>query len=210
MSAVFESWIIPFISIFFVIDPFAVIPTFLAMTESDTSQGRRHTAFKASIACTLMLILFASAGNLIFKIFGVTLPAFRIAGGVILGLSALEMIRAERKSRESREEVAEGVEKSDAAITPLAIPMLAGPGAISTVMVLMNQAKGWTQTLPVYAAILAAGLGTLAVLRASERFNRMLGKTGINVLSRLMGLVLATMAVQFILDGLRDVGIIKP
>jgi multiple antibiotic resistance protein len=73
----------------------------------------------------------------------------------------------------------------------------------------MNQAKGWTQTFPVYAAILAAGLGTLAVLRASERFNRMLGKTGINVLSRLMGLVLATMAVQFILDGLRDVGIIK-
>lgn len=209
MSPLFETWVLPFVSIFFVVDPFAVIPTFLAMTESETSEGRRRTAFKAAIAATLMLVLFASAGNLIFKVFGVTLPAFRIAGGVILGLSALEMIRAERKSRESREEVAEGAEKSDAAITPLAIPMLAGPGAISTVMVFMNRASGWTQTLPIYAAILAAGLGTLVILRASERFNRMLGKTGINVLSRLMGLVLATMAVQFILDGLKDVGLIK-
>lgn len=209
MSTVLEHWIIPFISIFFVVDPFAVIPTFLAMTESDTTEGRRKTAFKASLACMLILMLFASAGNLIFKVFGVTLPAFRIAGGVILGLSALEMIRADRKSRESREEAAEGAEKVDAAITPLAIPMLAGPGAISTVMVLMNEAKGWTQTLPVYAAITSAGFGTLIILRASERFNRMLGKTGINVLSRLMGLVLATMAVQFILDGLKDAGILK-
>jgi multiple antibiotic resistance protein len=205
----FETWLVPFISVFFVVDAFAVIPTFLSMTETDTVQGRRHTALRAALACTLILALFASAGNLIFKVFGVTLPAFRIAGGVILGLSAIEMIRAERKSRESKEEVAEGVEKADAAITPLAIPMLAGPGAISTVMVLMNQAHGWTQTIPVYAAIVVTGAGTWLVLRGSERANRLLGKTGINVMSRIMGLVLATMAVQFILDGLRDAGLVK-
>jgi multiple antibiotic resistance protein len=129
---------------------------------------------------------------------------------VILGLSALEMVRAERRTRENRDEVKEGSEKADAAITPLAIPMLAGPGAISTVLVLMNRHSGWSQTIPIYTAIVAAGVATFLILRASEPFHRMLGKTGINVLSRLMGLVLATVAVQFILDGLREVGLVKP
>jgi multiple antibiotic resistance protein len=157
----------------------------------------------------LILALFASAGGLIFKIFGITLPAFRIAGGVILGLSALEMVRAERRTRETREEVAEGVEKEDAAITPLAIPMLAGPGAISTVLVLVNRAGSWTGAIPIYSAILMVGVATFLSLRGSEPFHRLLGKTGINVLSRLMGLVLATVAVQFILDGLKEAGILR-
>ena len=205
----FEIWIVPIISILFIVDPLAVIPTFLTMTAEDAPERRRHTALKAAIGCTLILALFASAGGLIFRVFGITLPAFRIAGGVILGLSALEMVRAERRSRETREEVAEGSEKADAAITPLAIPMLAGPGAISTVLVLMNRASGWSGAIPIYTAILAAGIATFLILRASEPFHRLLGKTGINVLTRLMGLVLATVAVQFILDGLREAGIVR-
>ena len=205
----FDTWIVPVISILFIVDPLAVIPTFLTMTANDSPEKRRQTALKAAIGCTLILALFASAGGLIFKIFGITLPAFRIAGGVILGLSALEMVRAERRTRENREEVAEGAEKEDAAITPLAIPMLAGPGAISTVLVLMNQHSGWSQAIPIYTAIVAAGIATFIILRASEPFHRILGKTGINVLTRLMGLVLATVAVQFILDGLREAGVVK-
>jgi len=207
---VFDIWIIPIISILFIVDPLAVIPTFLTMTASDSPEKRGQIALKAAIGCTLILALFASAGGLIFKIFGITLPAFRIAGGVILGLSALEMVRAERRTRENREEVAEGSEKEDAAITPLAIPMLAGPGAISTVLVLMNRHSGWSQSIPIYTAIMAAGIATFVILRASEPFHRILGKTGINVLSRLMGLVLATVAVQFILDGLREAGVVRP
>jgi multiple antibiotic resistance protein len=207
---VFEIWILPIISIFFIVDPLAVIPSFLTLTADDTSSRRRRIALKASVACTLILASFASAGGLIFRIFGITLPAFRIAGGIILGLSALEMVRAERRSHETREELEEGAEKYSAAITPLAIPMLAGPGAISTVIVLMDRAKGWPQIIPVYTAILGAGIATYVVLRASEPFHRMLGKTGINVLSRIMGLVLATVAVQFILDGFRDAGLLKP
>ncbi|HXX93851.1 MAG TPA: MarC family protein [Planctomycetota bacterium] len=206
----FDTWIVPMISILFIVDPLAVIPTFLTMTQNDTPEKRRQTALKAAVACTLILALFASAGGLIFKIFGITLPAFRIAGGIILGLSALEMVRAERRTRENRDEVAEGSEKEEAAITPLAIPMLAGPGAISTVLVLMNRASGWSRTVPVYTAIAAAGMSTFLILRASEPFHRMLGKTGINVLSRLMGLVLATVAVQFILDGLHEAGVVRP
>jgi multiple antibiotic resistance protein len=207
---VFETWILPIVSIFFIVDPLAVIPTFLTMTADDSPEKRRHIALKAAIACTLILAGFASAGGLVFRIFGITLPAFRIAGGFILGLSALEMVRAERRTRETREEVLEGSEKEDAAITPLAIPMLAGPGAISTVLVYSHEATTWTQALPIYSAILVVGVATFLFLRASEPFNRLLGKTGINVLSRLMGLVLATVAVQFILDGLRDAGIFKP
>lgn len=205
----FETWILPVISIFFIVDPLAVIPTFLTMTADDSPQKRRRIALKAAIACTLILAGFASAGGLVFRIFGITLPAFRIAGGFILGLSALEMVRAERRTRETREEVIEGSEKEDAAITPLAIPMLAGPGAISTVLVYAHEATTWAQAIPIYSAILAVGVATFLSLRASEPFNRLLGKTGINVLSRLMGLVLATVAVQFILDGLREAGIFK-
>jgi multiple antibiotic resistance protein len=207
---VFQTWILPIISIFFIVDPLAVIPSFLTLTADDTAGRRARIARQASLASTLILAGFASAGGLIFQIFGITLPAFRIAGGIILGLSALEMVRAERRSRETKEELAEGTEKYSAAITPLAIPMLAGPGAISTVIVLMDRAKGWSQVLPVYTAILGAGIATFIVLRSSELFNRLLGKTGINVLSRIMGLVLATVAVQFILDGLRAAELLKP
>jgi multiple antibiotic resistance protein len=111
---VFDTWIVPIISILFIVDPLAVIPAFLTMTASDASEKRRRVALKAAIGCTLILALFASAGGLIFKIFGITLPAFRIAGGVILGLSALEMVRAERRTRENKEEIAEGSEKEAA------------------------------------------------------------------------------------------------
>ena len=204
-----DIWILPIISIFFIVDPLAVIPSFLTLTADDSASRRRRIALKASVACTLILAGFASSGGLILKVFGITLPAFRIAGGIVLGLSALEMVRAERRTRETKEEVAEGTEKYSAAITPLAIPMLAGPGAISTVMVLANRASGWSQTIPVYTAILGAGIATYIVLRTSELLNRLLGKTGINVLSRVMGLVLATVAVQFILDGLNEAGLLQ-
>jgi len=200
-----DNWVLPIISIFFIIDPLAVIPSFLTITANDTAERRRRIARQAALASTLILVGFASAGGLVFKIFGITLPAFRVAGGIILGLSALEMVRAQRRSRETPEEVEEGAEKYSAAITPLAIPMLAGPGAISTVMVLIKDASDWKQTIPVYSAILGAGVATWLVLRASELVNRLLGKTGINVLSRIMGIVLATLAVQFIVDGVKEI-----
>lgn len=198
-----DAWLIPIVTIFFIVDPLAAIPSFLTMTSQDTPAKRRAMAVRASIAATLILLAFASAGGLIFKFFGITLPAFRVAGGVILGLSALDQLRAQRSLRQTPEEVAEGVEKPDVAITPLAIPMLAGPGAISTVMVFMEEATPWTAAVPIYTAIVAAGFGTLIVLAASDWIGRALGKTGINVLGRLMGMVLATMAVQFIIDGLK-------
>ena len=205
LSETFQTWVLPFVSIFFIVDPFAVIPTFLTMTASDSSERRKAMALKASVATVAILVVFAVAGGLIFKLFGVTLPAFRIAGGLVLGLSAIEMLKAERATRENRDEVQEGVDKSDVAITPLALPMLAGPGAISTVMVLMNQARPWfPESLPIFLAIVVTGVLTYFTLRLSEVVSRALGKTGINVMTRLMGLVLATISVQFILDGIKE------
>jgi len=203
-------WLIPLVTIFFIVDPLATIPAFLTMTAGDSLEKRRAMALKASIAATVILIVFAAAGGLILRFFGVTLPAFRVAGGIILGLSAIEMLRADRPSRETQEEIREGIEKVDISITPLAIPLLAGPGAISTVMVLTHQATTWAAGVPVYFAIVLTGIATYIMLNFSGRLQRVLGKTGIHVMSRLMGLVLATIAVQFILDGIREGGALAP
>ena len=207
MVGLYESWILPFVSVLFIVDPLAAIPAFLTMTGGDPEEKRRATALKASIVSTGILLLFATAGSVVLRVFGVTLPAFRIAGGVILGLSALEMLRAERPSRETPGEIREGSEKVDVSITPLSIPLLAGPGAISTVMVLRPAGFTWRATIPVYAAILVTGFATYVLLSRSAALQRLLGTTGIHVMSRLMGLVLATMAVQFILDGIRAAGL---
>jgi multiple antibiotic resistance protein len=199
----FDTWVLPLISVLFIVDPLAAVPSFLTMTGGDPEARRRATALKAAIVSTGILLLFATAGSVVLRIFGVTLPAFRIAGGVILGLSALEMLRAERPSRENPGEIREGIEKMDISITPLSIPLLAGPGAISTVMVLAPPHITWRASVPVYVAILLTGLVTWTLLSRSILLKKILGTTGIHVISRLMGLVLLTMAVQFILDGLR-------
>lgn len=210
MARFIDSWLIPLVSIFFIVDPLAAIPAFLTMTAGDSLAKRRAMALKASIASAAILVVFATAGGLIFRLFGVTLPAFRIAGGIVLGLSAFEMLRADRPSRERREEIREGVEKVDISITPLAIPLLAGPGAISTVMVLTHQAASLAAAVPVYVAIVLTGAATYVLLSYSAYLQKALGRTGIHVLSRLMGLVLATIAVQFVLDGLRGGGYLGP
>ncbi|MGH7633294.1 MAG: MarC family protein, partial [Gemmatimonadaceae bacterium] len=133
--------LITFTSILFIVDPVALIPTYLAITQDETPEQRRRTAMRACIAATILLVVFGIAGRLIFRVFGITLPAFRIAGGLILWFVALDMLRGNRTTQESSEEIAEGQVKEDVAITPLAMPMLAGPGAISTVMVLAGQAR---------------------------------------------------------------------
>src|SRR5262245_20055924 len=156
-------WLIPLVSIFFVVDPLAAIPAFLTMTANDPHPLRRSMALRASIASSVILVVFAIAGGLIFQFFGVTLPAFRIAGGIVLGLSALEMLSADRPSRETKDEIREGVDKVDISITPLAIPLLAGPGAISTVMVLTHETS-WMTSAPVFVGIALTGVGTFVLL----------------------------------------------
>jgi len=193
-----------FTSILFIVDPFAVIPTFLAMTVRDSPEQRRVLARRGAWTCAITLIAFAAGGSIIFKIFGITIGAFKIAGGVLIGLNALDMVQARRsQQRETPVETAEGIQKDDIGIMPLGVPMLAGPGAISTVMVLALGAKSTAATITVYVSIVLTAIITYFVLSAASMVERRLGQTGMRILTRLMGLVLAAIAVQFIVDGIK-------
>lgn len=191
-------------AILFIVDPIAVIPTYLVITQDQSPAERRSTARRACLAMTALLVLFAATGTTLFKAFGITLPAFRTAGGLILWFVALDMLHGERRTQEGREEVLEGQAKDDVALTPLAIPMLAGPGAISTVIVLSSQAEGAAHTAVVYGSIVITGLVSFVALRVGEPLLTRLGKTGIRVVTRVMGLLLAAVAVQFVLSGVRE------
>jgi len=199
-----------FSSIFFIVDPIAAIPSFLVMSADDTEAKRRRMARQASWTCLVVLGLFALAGGFVFKLFSITLPAFKIAGGLILFLVAVDMLQARRSgTQEVSEERQEGAEKEDIGVTPLGIPMLAGPGAMSTVMILTGQARSWWQTLIVFASILATALASYLILAGAGKVRIFLGEIGIRILMRLMGLVLTAIAVQFVLNALADLGILK-
>lgn len=196
--------LVTFTSVLFIVDPIALVPTYLVITHDQTQAQRRATARRACIAAVLLLVTFAAAGRAIFGLFGITMPAFRIAGGLILWLVAMDMLHGTRSTQEGTAEITEATVKDDVAITPLAMPMLAGPGAISTVMVLSGQTRTATQTIVVYGSIVLALLIAWGTLRAAEWLVLRMGQTGIRVMSRLMGLLLAAIAVQFVITGVRD------
>jgi len=196
-------------SIFFIVDPVATVPSFLVMTADDREEKRRRMARQAAWTCFLVLSLFSLAGSLIFKLFSITLPAFKIAGGVILFLVAIDMLQARRSgTQEVTEERLEGTEKEEIGVTPLGIPMLAGPGAISTCMILMGQSRNWWQVIPVFVSIAITALVSYYVLAGANRVRRYLGETGIRIMMRLMGLVLTALAVQFVLNGFMDLNLV--
>ena len=197
-----------FTSVLFIVDPLTAVPSFLAMTARDRLETRRLMARRGAWTCALTLTVFALGGSLIFRLFGITLGAFKIAGGVVIGLNALDMVQARRsQQRETAVERAEGIEKEDVGILPLGIPMLAGPGAISTVMVLAGASKTFATTLGLYVAIALTAFLSYLTLAAATGVERRLGQTGMRILTRLAGLVLCAIAVQFILDGLKLAGL---
>jgi multiple antibiotic resistance protein len=193
-------------SILLVVEPWGALPAFLTMTEGDDHAKRRHTASKAALAATLILAVFAAGGQALFRILGLTMPAFQIAGGLILFLVALDMMRGQRPTKEGPGDVSEGRAKEDVAITPLAVPLLAGPAALSTVATLMSQAHGWERVMVIYLSVALTGVLCFLTLRLAEPIYRLLGQTGIQVVGRLAGLVLAGIAIQFVLNGLRAAG----
>jgi multiple antibiotic resistance protein len=198
-------------SIFFLVDPLAAIPSFLAITEGADAERRRRMARKGAITCCIVLTAFAVAGQLIFRLFGITLPAFEIAGGVILLLIGLDMLQAKRSAtQEASGDTEEGAAKEDAGIVPLGIPMLAGPGSISTVMVLVGQTPSiwhW-QMGAILGSIALTCLVSYWVLAGAGRVKHVLGETGIRVLVRVMGLLLVALAMQYFVNGMMDLGMI--
>src|ERR1700752_4548207 len=172
-------------SIFFLVDPFAAIPSFIAITERADPARRKRMARKAALTCFIVLTTFALAGQLIFKMFGITLPAFEIAGGLILLLIGLDMLEARRSpTQEAAGDTEEGATKEDAGIVPLGIPMLAGPGAISSVMVLVGTVPSFLhwQMAAILGAIALTSLITYWVLASAGKVRSVLGETGIRIL----------------------------
>ena len=199
-------------SIFFLVDPFAAIPSFLAITQNADAVRRRRMARKGAVTCFIVLTSFAIAGQLIFRMFGITLPAFEVAGGLILLLIGLDMLEARRSpTQETHGDTEEATTKEDAGIVPLGIPMLAGPGAISSVMVLVGQVPSlwhW-EMAAILLSIVITCVVTYFVLAAGGRVRQVLGETGIRILVRIMGLLLVALAMQYFVNGLTDLGIIS-
>src|SRR5277367_6648485 len=211
IKTILEFALLALTSIFFLVDPFAVIPLFLAVTAGAPRAERNGIARRSALTCAIVLSAFAIAGSLIFKMFGITLPAFKIAGGIILMQIGLDMLQGKQSSQKSSaEEQQEGAEKSDASIIPLGMPMLAGPGAISTVMVLVGESHALWQHAVIYATILLTSFLSFMILAGADGVRKYLGETGIRILMRLMGLLLVALAVQFVVNGLTDFGLLKP
>jgi multiple antibiotic resistance protein len=205
MHGAITQGLVAFGSIFSIVDPFAAVPIFLGLVGDHPRRAQARTALRAALTCFLVLTTFGVAGSYIFSFFSITLPAFKIAGGVLLFGVALEMMNAKRSdTRATREEESEAETKSDVGLIPLGLPLLSGPGAIATVMVLVGKAESFDKRIGVYAAIFVVSLIAFLVLRSAGLMARVLGKTGINVIGRIMGLVLAASSMQFILDGLHE------
>ena len=192
-------------SLFVIVDPLATAPAFLAMTPTDSPQARERMARIACCVAAGVLLCFAVAGTWIFKFLGITLPAFQFAASIVLLLVALDMLRAQRsRVQETSEETAAGAVKTDIAVTPLAIPMLAGPGAISTAILLHNQAGNLAQRVALYLCIAGVCAASYVILRISARSARWLSPIAMSIATRIMGLLLAAVAMQFMLNAVRQ------
>lgn len=193
-------------SLFVIVDPIGAVPAFLAMTPEDTADARTRMARLACGVTAGVLLAFALAGKWLFQVFGITLPAFQIAASIVLLLIALDMLRGQRsRVYETNEETNAARQKEDIAITPLAIPMLAGPGAISTVIVLQSRAENFAQLVALAVCIVAVAIATYVILRVAARGAQWLTPIAIRIISRIMGLLLAALAIQFMLNALLEV-----
>ncbi len=205
MRDLFSTFIVALPAVFFVVDPFGVVPIFLAITAGAPAAKSREMALRACLVGGTLLLFFALFGGLIFKVFGVTLSAFRVAGGILLLITSLDMLRGRMsQTKTSPAEEEESAQKEDVAVVPLAMPLLAGPGSIATVMVLVSRGQGLLEAVPVVVSIVLTFVASYYILRAARIVQRVLGQSGVAILQRLMGLILAAIAVQFIVEGSRD------
>jgi multiple antibiotic resistance protein len=197
-------------SLFVIVNPIAAVPAFIAMTPNDTVKSRVRMAGLACIVASGIMALFAITGKWIFTLLGITLAAFQVAGSLLMLSIALDMLHAKRSAaQETPEEKEAGASKDDIAITPLGVPMLAGPGAISTSLILMGQAQTWAQRTALIICIALIGLVSYLILRISAHGARWLNPLALKLLTRLMGLLLAAIAVQFAIKGLQETGLFK-
>jgi multiple antibiotic resistance protein len=202
-----ETAIYAFVTFFVVLDPLGMGPIFIALTRGESREYRRQMAIRGTLIAAIILLAFAFAGDLLLRMLGVSIAAFRIAGGVLLFLISFDMLFAHATPirRTTARETEEAESKHDISVFPLAIPLIAGPGGLTSVILLMGRTQG-------DVVLDALVLGTMAlvliimlvVLLAADQFVRWLGETGTNVISRVLGIILAALAVQFVIDGVNE------
>jgi len=192
-----------FATLFVTIDPIGLAPMFLALTVGQTNKARRATAVKATTTALIILLAFAFAGGMLLKLLGISVSAFRIAGGLLLFWIAFEMVFERRHQRKSQtaEKAAAEPEPHDVSIFPLAIPLIGGPGAISAVILLSAHAPDRLAYAGLIGIIIGILVSCLAVFLIADRIDKYLGGTARLVLTRLLGVILAALAVQFVADG---------
>jgi multiple antibiotic resistance protein len=190
-----------FVAVFVIVDPFAVIPVYLTVTADATDVERRSMRRKANIIAFCILFSFAITGTTIFNVFGITLPAFQIAGGILLLLLGVSQLNA-KPNRLRLDEQSESLEKHDISVFPLATPLLAGPGAISTVVLQSSNATNIGLLAMLCLAIFLTLFCSDIILKMSKHLQKIMGKTGLNILTRIMGIILTAIAVQHILNGI--------
>ena len=199
-----ELFISAFITLFVVIDPPGCAPIYAGLTKSATSAQARNMALRATAIAAVILTIFAFFGEDLLRALHIQLDSFRIAGGLMLFFIAFEMVFEKRTQRRTeRAEKISASEVEDVSVFPMAMPMLAGPGAIAAIMLLMNEADGMAETLEVFAALAAVLLITAAALVAAGPLIRLLGDKVEAVITRLLGVLLAALAAQYVIDGLR-------
>lgn len=202
-----EYGVLAFSSLFVIVDPIATVPAFLAMTARSTISQRLRMARVACLVAVGILAGFALIGQWLFSLLGITLPAIQVAGALVLLLVALDMLRAQRSPvQETAAETAAGSEMDDIAVTPLAVPMLAGPAAISTVILLDGQASSFAQRGLLLACVALVGLASYVTLALGASGARWMSPLAEKIITRLMGLLLAALAVQFLFNGLKGAG----
>lgn len=192
------------IALFAILTPFAAIPIFLSLTEGQSEKEKAHTARTAVLTIAVLLVASAFLGESILRVIGTSLQSFRVGGGLVLLLMALSMMNARVSSvQQTREEAEEAVQKQAIGVVPIGIPLLAGPGAISAVIIQMERSTDWGHRAAVVACILFVCALVWGALSLATPIGDRLGRTGLNILNRLFGLLLAAIAVEVIAAGLR-------
>ena len=195
------------VTMFVIIDPIALVPMFIALTQGMDDATRRTVGRRACLIAVILMALFGLLGESILRTVGITMPAFRISGGILLFLTALDMLFERRTQRRE----AQHPSSSDPSVFPLATPLIAGPGAFTTMILLVGAPgddPGWDHIAAIHAIMAGVVLVSLGAFRLAGPIERALGRTGIVVITRLLGMLLAALSVQFVLDGVKGTGLI--
>ena len=206
MTELSSFFILAFSSLFTLVNPVGLSPVFLTMVEQFDVKERRRIAFRGVLTALFILIAFSLIGRLIFTFYGITVSAFKIAGGILFFRTGIHMLEARvSRTRSTPKEETEAETKAEIAYTPIGIPLIAGPGAITSVMILSSEAGSWEFKLVLFIVIILVLSLTFIIFQAADYLSQRFGTTGLRITQRIMGLILMVIAVQFVIDGVEPV-----